>query len=157
MDALVCASSLPCLLISIWEEPGMVIGSRYSRAARIAATVSAVGALASGVSVVAAPMAAAGTRVTSSETASSIVASGVENPAAASAAARKGKSARALYQCITRDNTPLWFHGAILRWTNAGQGLYDVMDFGGQRIWARLWGGGSTSYQIDRWNVGWCS
>ncbi|OXM47518.1 hypothetical protein CFP75_23835 [Amycolatopsis alba DSM 44262] len=95
--------------------------------------------------------------MTSSEAASSWAAPGVENQIAASAAATKGKSTRALYQCITRNNTPLWFNGAILRWTNAGQGLYDVWDFGGQRLHARLWGGGGTSYQIDRWNVGWCS
>ncbi|MFE5564716.1 hypothetical protein ACFQ68_06960 [Amycolatopsis japonica] len=60
-----------------------------------------------------------------------------------------------LYQCITQDNTPLWYHGVILRWSNKGQGVYDVLDFGGLQVWATLWGGG-MSYQIDRWNVGWC-
>ncbi|MBE1575425.1 hypothetical protein H4W30_002472 [Amycolatopsis roodepoortensis] len=59
------------------------------------------------------------------------------------------------YQCIIQDNTPLWYHGVILRFANKGQGLYDIHDFGGLQIWATLWGGG-MSYQIDRWNVGWC-
>lgn len=60
-----------------------------------------------------------------------------------------------LYQCITQDNTPLWYHGVILRFANRGQGLYDVWDFGGFQVWGTLWGG-TTAYQIDRWNVGWC-
>ncbi|RSN45134.1 hypothetical protein DMC64_20035 [Amycolatopsis sp. WAC 04197] len=60
-----------------------------------------------------------------------------------------------LYQCIVQDNTPLWYHGVILRYSNKGQGLYDIYDFGGFQVWASLWGG-TTSYQIDRWNVGWC-
>lgn len=60
-----------------------------------------------------------------------------------------------LYQCIVQDNTPLWYHGVILRYSNKGQGLYDILDFGDFQIWATLWGGG-MSYQIDRWNVGWC-
>ncbi|MFJ4099873.1 hypothetical protein [Amycolatopsis japonica] len=60
-----------------------------------------------------------------------------------------------LYQCIVQDNVPLWYHGVILRFVNKGQGVYDILDFGGQRIWGTLWGGG-MSYQIDRWNVGWC-
>ncbi|EME51718.1 hypothetical protein [Amycolatopsis decaplanina] len=70
--------------------------------------------------------------------------------AEASASPREG-----LYQCIAQDNAPLWYHGVILRFANKGQGLYDILDFGGQRIWGTLWGGG-MSYQIDRWNVGWC-
>ncbi|WP_410599777.1 hypothetical protein [Amycolatopsis sp. lyj-90] len=74
----------------------------------------------------------------------------------ASTATQEVAAKQGLYQCITQDNTPLWYNGVALRLSNKGQGLYDVMDFGGQRIHARLWGGGSISWQIDRWNVGWC-
>ncbi len=74
----------------------------------------------------------------------------------ASIATREVAAKQEIYQCITQDNTPLWYNGVALRLSNKGQGLYDVMDFGGQRVHARLWGGGSISWQIDRWNVGWC-
>ncbi|MGY6658652.1 hypothetical protein ACXIZN_41490 [Amycolatopsis sp. TRM77291] len=131
-------------------------GFRDLGAARILATVSAVGALACGVTSLAAPGAAAAEQpVVSAAASDSSVA--VDVTASSSLAVKaKGAGAQSRYQCIARDNTPLWYHGAILSWSNAGQGLYDLMDFGGQRIWARLWGGGGTSYQIDRWNVGWC-
>lgn len=131
-------------------------GSRNLRAARVVATVSAAGALACGVTSLAAPGAAAAEKpvgvVAVSDSSAEV--SGKAAKSLAAEATVAGMQSR--YQCITRDNTPLWYHGAILRWSNAGQGLYDLMDFGGQRIWARLWGGGGTSYQIDRWNVGWC-
>ncbi|WP_409494746.1 hypothetical protein [Amycolatopsis sp. cmx-11-12] len=38
-----------------------------------------------------------------------------------------------LYQCIIQDNTPLWYNGALLRFTNKGQGLYDILDYGDLR------------------------
>ncbi|MFE5567040.1 hypothetical protein ACFQ68_18790 [Amycolatopsis japonica] len=135
----------------------MVNGSRGLRAARIVATVSTAGVLACGLSLVAAPGAAAAEKPDVSVAfPDSSVLVGAKGAPKNSATEANGAGARSLYRCITQNNTPLWYHGAILRWSNAGQGLYDVMDFGGQRIWARLWGGGGTSYQIDRWNVGWC-
>ncbi|WP_410585404.1 hypothetical protein [Amycolatopsis sp. lyj-108] len=135
----------------------MVIKSRHAHVARIAATLSVAGALACGIGSVA-PSGAAAAEVphAASSVSYSSVESGSNSVDSASAVVAKEPSVKARYQCITRDNTPLWYNGAILRWTNAGQGLYDLMDFGDQRIWARLWGGGSISYQIDRWNVGWC-
>lgn len=137
----------------------MAIGSRYSRSARIVATVSAAAALGCGISSVAAPSAAAIEVASASGLSPSLrapVEDGAKDPASRPTSAAKGMASQARYQCITRNNTPLYFGGAIINWANAGQGLYDVMDFGYQRISARLWGGGDTSYKIDRWNVGWC-
>ncbi|QWF82215.1 hypothetical protein [Amycolatopsis sp. CA-230715] len=61
------------------------------------------------------------------------------------------------FQCVIHNHTPLYNFGAIVGWTNAGQGLYDVIENSGDFNWARLMGdAGGTSYQIQKWHMGWC-
>lgn len=135
----------------------MVMNSVKSRTARIVAAGSAVGALACGIGT--APAAVAAERPSSATVAGYSAASALHTKTTAKSVSAGGQervSTQGRYQCITRNNTPLYYNGVILNWANAGQGLYDVRDFGDSRVSGKLWGGGGTSYKIDRWYVGWC-